>query len=126
MKVSKKSWIFHNPKRKYKKTISPFMTIFSPHLRVLSEKVNICSDTKQISIKLTPQTSYTQLVQFKVHFKFSIKITICNGSQLKDPDISCALYTLRIQYSYTQTQCEDGARDVSVLQLTPVTNCNFN
>ena len=49
------------------------MTIFSPHLNVLSEKVNICSDTKQISTKLTPFTSYTQLVQFKVHFKFSIR-----------------------------------------------------
>ena len=35
-----------------------------------------------------------------------------NGSQLKNPDISGALYTLRIQCSYTQTQCEDGARDV--------------
>ena len=38
-----------------------------------------------------------------------------NGSQLKNPDISGALYTLRIQYSYTQTQFKDGARDVGVL-----------
>ena len=38
-----------------------------------------------------------------------------NGSQIKNPDISGALYTLRIQYSYTQTQFEDGARDVRVL-----------
>ena len=38
-----------------------------------------------------------------------------NGSQLKNPDISGALSTLRIQYSYTQIQCEDGARDVRVL-----------
>ena len=38
-----------------------------------------------------------------------------NGSQLKNSDISGALYTLRIQYLYTQTQCEDGARDVRVL-----------
>ena len=38
-----------------------------------------------------------------------------NGSQLKDPDISGALCTSRIQYSYTQTQCEDGARDIRVL-----------
>jgi len=38
-----------------------------------------------------------------------------NGSKLKNPDVSGALYTLRIQYSYTQTQCEDGARDVRVL-----------
>ena len=37
------------------------------------------------------------------------------GGQLKNPGISGALYTLRIQYSYTQTQCEDGARDVRVL-----------
>ena len=29
-----------------------------------------------------------------------------------NPDISGALYTLRIQYKYTQTQFEDGARDV--------------
>ena len=43
-----------------------------------------------------------------------------NGSQLKNPDISGAIYTLRIQYSYTQTQCDDGARDVRVLELTPV------
>ena len=38
-----------------------------------------------------------------------------NGSQLKNPDISGALYKLRIQYSYTQTQCGGGARDVRVL-----------
>ena len=38
-----------------------------------------------------------------------------NGSLLKNPNISGALYTLRIQYLYTQTQCEGGARDVRVL-----------
>ena len=43
-----------------------------------------------------------------------------NGSQFKNPDLSGALHTLRIQYSYIQTQCEDGARDVRVLKLTPV------
>ena len=32
-----------------------------------------------------------------------------------NPDIFGALYTLRIEYQYTQTQCEDGARDVRVL-----------
>ena len=31
-----------------------------------------------------------------------------------------APYTFRIQYWYTQTQCEDGARDVRVLKLTLV------
>ena len=45
--------------------------------------------------------------------------TYCNGGQLKNPDIS-GTYALRIQHPYTQTQCEDGARDVRVLQLTPV------
>jgi len=40
---------------------------------------------------------------------------IGNGSELKNPDISGALYTLRIQYPYNQTQCEDGASDVRVL-----------
>ena len=41
--------------------------------------------------------------------------THVNRSQLKNPDISGTIYTLRIQYSFTQTQCEDGARDVRVL-----------
>ena len=49
-------------------------------------------------------------------------LSLNNGSQLKNPDFSGALSTLRIQYSYTQTQCEDGARDVRVLLLTPVTS----
>ena len=38
-------------------------------------------------------------------------MTKTNGGQLKNPGISGALYTFRIQYSYTQTECEDGARD---------------
>ena len=38
-----------------------------------------------------------------------------NLGQLKNSDISGALYTLRIQYKYTQSQCEDGAKDVRVL-----------
>ena len=48
-----------------------------------------------------------------------------NGSQLKNPDIFGALYTLRIQY-YTQTQCEDGARDVRVFLLNLVTSVALN
>ena len=38
-----------------------------------------------------------------------------NRGHLKNPDTSGALYTLKIQYKYTQTLCEDGARDVRVL-----------
>ena len=34
--------------------------------------------------------------------------------------MSGALHTLRIQFSYSQTQCEVGARDVRVLKLTHV------
>ena len=44
-----------------------------------------------------------------------LELPLTNGSQLKNPDISGALYTLRIQYSYAGTQCEDGARGVRVL-----------
>ena len=39
--------------------------------------------------------------------------------QLKNPAISGALFTLRLRYKYTQTQCEEGARDFRILQLTP-------
>ena len=28
-------------------------------------------------------------------------------------DITGALFTLRIQYEYTQTQCQEGAKDVN-------------
>ena len=41
--------------------------------------------------------------------------TTLNRGQLKNPDKSGALYTLRIQYKCTQTLCGDGARDVSSL-----------
>ena len=58
-------------------------------------------------------TKFVQNVLILYRFKY-------NGSQLKNPDISGALFTLRNQYSYTQTQCEDAARDVRVLQSTPV------
>ena len=46
--------------------------------------------------------------------RFWIKTT-SNGRLLKNPDISSALPTLRIQYLYTQIQYEDSARDVRVL-----------
>ena len=65
--------------------------------------------------------SVTRFSDSKLRKFLGRKKTQTNGSQLKNPDISGAPYTLRIQYSYTQTQCEDGARDVRVLQLTPVT-----
>ena len=55
-------------------------------------------------------------MRLKVRDNFCMLVMLRdNGSQLKNPDISVALYALRIQYSYTQTQCEDGARDARVL-----------
>ena len=41
-----------------------------------------------------------------------------NGSQLKNPDISGAILTLSL--SILNSQCVDGARDVRVIQLTPI------
>ena len=45
-----------------------------------------------------------------------------NGSQLKNPDISGAIFTSSLSIRILNSQCEDGARDVRVLLLTPVTN----
>ena len=51
-----------------------------------------------------------------------LQVKIVNESVLKNPEISGALYTLGIQYLYTQIQCEDGARDFRVLYYTLVIN----
>ena len=58
------------------------------------------------------KVSQIQILKFSKKF-----VTWCyyNGSVLKNPEICGALYTLRIQYSYIQIQCEDGARDFRVL-----------
>ena len=53
--------------------------------------------------------------QYLIKILFRRAFPEYNGSQLKNPDISGALYTLRIQYSYARTQCKDGARGVRVL-----------
>ena len=42
-----------------------------------------------------------------------------NGSQLENPDISGAIFTLTS--SILNSQCVEGARDVRELQLTPIT-----
>ena len=44
----------------------------------------------------------------------NIRLVSNNRGEL-NPEISGALYTLRIGYYYSQTQCEDGTRDVGVL-----------
>ena len=39
--------------------------------------------------------------------------------------ISGALFTLKIQYKYAQTQCEEGARDVNKMWVTVVIKIIF-
>ena len=74
------------------------------HVCIFSKKI-----TKEIiSVKVNARTLYA-----KNHWIF-------NESQLMNPDIFGALYTFRIHYKCTQTQFEDGARDVRVHQLTPI------
>ena len=67
--------------------------------------------------RIIPQIKLPGMSRLKSTATLLTVLTECqnNGSQLKNPDISGAPYTLRIQYSYTQTQCEDGARDARVL-----------
>ena len=47
-----------------------------------------------------------------------------NESQLKNPDISGAIFTLSLSILILNSQCVEGARDVKVLKLTPVTHHN--
>ena len=51
--------------------------------------------------------------------------TSYNGSQLKNPDISGALFTLSLSILILNSQCVEGARDVKVLKLTSV-SCHQN
>ena len=43
-----------------------------------------------------------------------------NGSELKNPDISGATTTLSLSILILNSQCVEGARDVGVLWLTPI------
>ena len=46
--------------------------------------------------------------------KITTMSTQGNGSISKEIDFTGALFTLRIQYEYTQTQCKEGASDVNI------------
>ena len=48
-----------------------------------------------------------------------------NGCQLKNPDISGAIFTLSLSIRILNSQCIEGARDVRILKLTPVTSAKF-
>ena len=62
----------------------------------------------------TNVSNYIRFVILNIS-KFPQYNTTNNRGQLKNPDISGALHTLRFQYKYTLTQCGGGARDVRVL-----------
>ena len=42
-------------------------------------------------------------------------LSINNGSQLKNPDISGAIFTLSLSIRILNSQCVEGARDVRIL-----------
>ena len=46
----------------------------------------------------------------------------CNGSQLKNPYISGAIFTLNLSKLILNSKCVEGARDVRVLRKTPIIN----
>ena len=43
-----------------------------------------------------------------------------NGSQLKNPDISCAIFKLSLSIQKLNSQCVEGAKYVRILPLTPI------
>ena len=51
-----------------------------------------------------------------MHSKMTTQLVFeCKISLANNADISGALFTLRIQYEYTQTQCKEGARYVNIV-----------
>ena len=82
-----------------------FCSDFWRHLNVLSPNAKLIYSVLVIFLSIFTILGFICLRQ----------VFIYNRSQLKNPDISGAHYTLRIQYNYTRTQCEDGARDDRVL-----------
>ena len=48
------------------------------------------------------------------------KHILCNGSQLMNPDISSAIFTLSLSILILNSQCVEGARYVRVRWLTPI------
>ena len=74
----------------------------------------LCILDLQIGFRIKPVIRLSAEINPDLFISTSISPRLTNnGSHLKNPDISDALYTLKIQFSYTQ--CEDGARDVRVL-----------
>ena len=78
-----------------------------------------CVPINQFILIYTPYTVYDirYIIYPNVKFgpNYHREYATHNMSQLKNPDTFGAPYTFRIQYWYTQTQCEDGARDFRVL-----------
>ena len=51
--------------------------------------------------------------------------TICNLWDLNIVDIFDKLFILRIEYEYTETNCEEGARDVNNISVSVITTYVF-
>ena len=68
----------------------------------------------ELSLNILENVFEIELRIWKI--EISLLLTVIKSESIKEP--SYALYTLAIQYCYTQTQCEDDARDVRILLLT--------
>ena len=55
--------------------------------------------------------------------EFPKKSEEINFRDSNSADISGALFIFKIQYEFTQTQCEEGARDVNNIWVPVVTLC---
>ena len=81
-------------------------------------------------LRLEPATGFTISAQLSnsknvteadVSQKLIDRLISTNGSQSKNPDISDAIFTLSLSILILNSQCVEGARDVRVLKLTPIT-----
>ena len=48
-----------------------------------------------------------------------------NESQLKNPDLSGAIFTLSLSILILNSQCVEGARDVRVIKVSPITKISI-
>jgi len=69
-------------------------------------------------ISMTSCSNWLSILK-RLRYAFKIQ-SRSNGSQLKNPDISGAILTLSLSILILNCQCVEGARDVRVLQLTPI------
>ena len=78
-------------------------------------------DTILPQAEFGPNDHRKDALHFTTYYQFNPKPSIkrLNAIQ-KNVDISGALFLLRIQFKFTQTQCEEGTRDVNINWVTMV------